>query len=80
MRIENMFSIFSHDQIGQQTGPARLVAGPQGAPVVAVEVLVEEDEVPEVGVLGVARVVAVARPVAVGAGQEERGQPGRDLA
>src|SRR4029453_1114000 len=34
-----------------ETGPSRLVAGPEARPVVAVEVLVEEDQVAPVRVL-----------------------------
>src|SRR5687768_16888136 len=49
-------------QEGDQRGPAGLVAGAQTLAAVAVEELVEEDEVFPVRVLGEARVVAAARP------------------
>src|SRR5882724_6234345 len=67
------------EQLGDHPRPARLVAGPEARPVVAMEVLVEERHVAPVRIalelLGAAR----AGPPAVGPDEEEAVQAPRDL-
>src|ERR1041385_5501128 len=67
------------EQLGDQGGPARLGARAEAVPQVAVEVLVEEDEVPPVRVVPVPFEPAVRRPAAVGAAQEDPREAPRDL-
>src|SRR6185295_14811139 len=68
------------DAARDERGPAGLVARAESAAGVAVEVLVEEDELLEVRIGGVAQVVAVAGTAALGVGQEDRREPPRELA
>ena len=64
-------------QFGHQRGPARLVAGPDAAAVVPVEVLVEEHQVAPVRVGLELLGSAVHRPAAVGIAQEDAGETSR---
>ena len=65
--------------LSDQRRPAGLMARAAGRARVAVEVLVEQHQVPPVRVVGEARVVAVAGPAAVRVGQEEPRQPRGEL-
>ena len=60
------------DEVGDEAGPAGLVRGAETVAVVAVEVFVERDVVPEVRVVLELGVAAEDRPAAVRAAQEER--------
>src|SRR5829696_9948591 len=62
------------DHSSHETGPARLVAGPEPGAVVAVEVLVELQHVLPVGIALEALGPAVHRPAAVDIGNEDHGQ------
>ncbi len=66
-------------QLGHQAGPAGLVAGAEAAAGVAVEVLVEQEVIAEVGVVLEQLDVAEDRPAPVGVAQEEPRQPPRQL-
>src|SRR5712692_8522350 len=67
------------DQLGHQAGPAGLVAGAEACSVVAVKILIEQDQVlPERVVLKDFR-RAVYGPAAVAAAQENPGQAVRKL-
>src|SRR5439155_9780966 len=61
-------------------GPAGLVAGPDPGAVVAVEVLVEQDQVAPVRVVAQDRLSTVYRPVPVGVGAEAADEPVADFA
>src|SRR5574341_87759 len=71
------------EELGHETRPAGLVAGADPGPVVAVEVLVEEDQVLPVGVGLELLCAPVDRPPAVGPLHEDArqaaGQLGRDV-
>src|SRR4029453_17355029 len=67
------------DELGHQPGPARLVVGPDAGAVVAVEVLVEEDEVAPVGIALEAFGRSVDGAPAVAATQEQVGEAPRQL-
>src|SRR4051794_41675342 len=67
------------EEVRDQPGPAGLVRGADAAAGVAVEVLEEEQVVPEVRVVLQLRVAAEHRPPPVGPAQEEAGQPVRPL-
>src|SRR5262245_6627242 len=64
---------------GDDPGPAGLMARAEPGAVVAVEVLVEQDEIAPVGVLLELRAPSVYRPPPILASQEDAGQPARDL-
>src|SRR5512147_1245610 len=66
-------------ELGHETCPARLVGRADAAPVVAVEILVEENQVAPVRVALEARVAAVGGPVAVAVTQEEPGETTREV-
>ena len=53
-------------QLGDEPGPASLVTRPDSAPVIAVEVLVKEDEVTPVRIVLESRVATVDRATAIG--------------
>src|SRR5262245_61957517 len=67
------------DELGHQARPPRLVGGPDAPPLVAVEVLVEQDKVAPVRVLLEAVRVAVDGPAAVAPAQEQAGEPAGQL-
>ena len=67
------------DAAGDESGPAGLVRGAQSAPVVAVKVLVKEDEVFPVRVRTVQPATSVAGPFSRGIGKEQFGQTARKL-
>ena len=52
-------------QPGDDTGPARLVAGPKPGPVVAVEILVEQQAIAPVRIVLELRRSSVDRPTAI---------------
>jgi hypothetical protein len=62
-----------------ERGPAGLVAGPDAAAVVAVEIFVEEHEIAEMRVASVARAPAVHGAPAAGAGEKDRPEAAGDL-
>src|SRR5262249_25485078 len=64
---------------GDDAGPAGLVAGPEAGPVVAVEVLVEQDEVPPVRVGLELLGAAVDRAATVVVPQEDARRSTADL-
>src|SRR5262249_34460877 len=68
------------DQGGDEGRPARLVRGAQPGAVVAVEVLIEEDEVAPEGVVLERARAAVDRPSAGGVAREDPDQAVGDLA
>src|SRR5436853_599740 len=67
------------EQLGDEARPARLVTGADAGAVVAVEVLVEEDQVAPVRVSGEALDVAVDRAPAPLVAQEDPRQSARQL-
>ena len=67
------------DEPGDGTGPAGLVARAEPGAVVAVEVLVEEDQVTPVRILLERRASAVDRPSPVGVREEDADEAARDL-
>src|SRR5262245_43206875 len=64
---------------GNGPGPARLVAGTKASPVVAVEVLVEQETVAPVWVLLKLPGAPMDRPLAIRGLQKDAGQPAREL-
>src|SRR5687768_15950899 len=62
------------DELGHEAGPPGLVAGAEAGAVVAVEVLVEQDEVAPVRILLEGPAAAVHGTRAVGAAQEDPGE------
>src|SRR6266540_6872214 len=66
-------------ELGDQAGPAGLVAGADAGPAVAVEVLVEQDQVAPVGIALEQLEGAVDRPASVTAAQEDAGEAPRQL-
>ena len=74
------FGVEPPEQVEQrrdEPGPAGLVAGAEPGAVVAVEVLVEEDQVAPVRIVLELRRAAVDRPPPIGVAQERAGQPAR---
>ncbi len=67
------------EEFGDEPRPARLVAGADAGAVVAMEVLVEEDEVLPVRILLEGLEAPVHWTPAVGAAEEDRRQPARQL-
>src|SRR5262245_42521619 len=67
------------EELRHQPGPARLVAGADPGAVVPLEVLVEEDVVPPVGVRLEDLRPAVDRPPPIGPAQEGTGEPPGEL-
>ena len=65
MLKHNLRGLTVLQQTSDQGGPAGLMAGPEPLAGVAVEVLVEQDQIAPVRVLGEARVRPVARPPAL---------------
>src|SRR3954470_1575958 len=65
-------------QLGDDGGPSRLMAGSEALARVGVEILVEENQIAPVRVRLEARVGSIDRPAAIAA-QEDRGQPPRQL-
>ena len=63
---------------GDDAGPAGLVAGAEPGAVVAVEVLVEEQQVPPVRIVLELLRAAVHRPAALLVLQEDAAEPPRD--
>src|SRR5262245_61608613 len=61
-------------------GPSGLMAGAETATILAVEVLVEQDQIPEMGIAGEAHVVPMTGPPAVGIAQEQARNPAAELA
>ena len=64
---------------GDQGCPAGLVAGSAAADGLGIEILVEEDEVFPMRILGVGSVPSMAGPGAVGVGAKEIRHAGGDL-
>src|SRR5262245_2408185 len=60
--------------------PSRLVTRADPATVLAVEILVEEHQVPELGPTGVNRLPAMHRTASVRSGEEEAIEPRREVA
>src|SRR6516164_1702048 len=67
------------EQKGDQGGPSGLMRGAHAASGIAVEVLVEQYVVAEVGVRLLDAIVTEHRPATVRAAQEEAGQAARQL-
>src|SRR5262245_27913086 len=67
------------DQRSDGGRPPGLMARTETAPIVTMEVLVEQAQVLPGGIIGPAPVRAMARPSAIRTGQEERRQAPRDL-
>src|SRR2546425_12166677 len=67
------------EQLGDQRGPARLVAGADAGTVVAVKVFVEEDQVLPVRVALELFGPAVDRAPTLGVAQEDAREPAREL-
>src|SRR5437879_103663 len=67
------------EELGHEAGPARLVARADAGAGVAVEVLVEEHEVPPVGVRAPSLDAAVDRSLPTRAPQEDPDKPAREL-
>src|SRR5262245_4255905 len=66
-------------ELGHKPGPAGLVAGAEAGASLAVEVLVEEDEVLPVRIRLERLEAAVHRPASVGTAEEDRGQAPRQF-
>src|SRR6266540_4103129 len=64
---------------GDDSSPSRLVARAEAGPVVAVEVLVEQEQVAPVRVLLKLARPPVDRPPALAVAEKDAGQPARDL-
>src|SRR5512145_3297328 len=64
---------------GDNSGPSRLMVRAEAGPVVAVEILVEQEKVPPVRVLLELPGFPVDRPPATVVPQEDVGQPARNL-
>src|SRR5262245_60082673 len=64
---------------GDDPSPSRLVTGPKPGAVVAVEVLIEQDEIAPVWVLLKLSRTAIDRPSAILIFQKDAGPPPRDL-
>src|SRR4051794_3377199 len=60
------------DQVRRERGPPGLMSRAEAAAVVAVEELVEQHEVLEERIVGVALAAAVTRPRAIAVAQEQR--------
>src|SRR6202140_2884546 len=63
------------DEVGDQSTPARLVAGPQPLPSVAVVVLVKQDQVAPMGIVLHLRVFTGRGTMAGGIARENRHHP-----
>src|SRR5262249_45987656 len=75
--IRPSFELVDHG--GDQSSPARLMRRPQPATSVAVEVLVEEDVIAEIGVLSHLLRVTEKRPAAVRSRHEDAQETPRQL-
>src|SRR5882762_2118201 len=75
----NLCGVARHEKLRHQPGPAGLVRGTDATTGVAVEVLIEEDVVPEVRVGVCALMEAVDRPASVPICKEQPSQTAGDL-
>ena len=75
----NFRGVTRHEELRHQPGPAGLVRGTNPTTGVAVEVLIEEDVVPEVRVGVGALIEAVDRPASVPICKEQPSQTAGDL-
>src|SRR5581483_10294032 len=72
-------SLAADDEVGDEAGPAGLVRRAETGPGVAVEVLVKQDRVAPGRILLEQRVPAEHGTTSVGAAQEQRDEPRREL-
>ena len=82
VQFEHRLGVDAPEEVEQrrdEAGPPGLVAGAEPGAVVAVEVLVEQDQVAPVRIVLELRRAAVHRPPPVVVAQERRRQPPRDL-
>src|SRR6266403_6168845 len=75
----NLCGVARHEKLRHQPGPAGLVRGTDATTSVAVEVLIEEDVVPEVRVGVCALIEAVDRPASIPVCKEQPSQTAGDL-